>query len=157
MSGENRDFFIKTGTITAAALVVIFCAKIWIVDALLSQGKNPGDTRSAIVKPEGGRNFDKTKNVIDWKDAANYVDKYVEFTGTIAASHNNGKICYLNFDRDYKKYIALLIFSDTFKKFPDRPEKYYLGKKVKVEGRVKEYKGRLEIILGSPEQIKPAE
>jgi len=154
MSTDNKSFLVKAGTITAAALIVVFCAKIWIVDALKADGKNPGDTRSAIAAGGERTNWDKTKSVIDWKDADKYADKYVETTGTIVAAYNNGKICYLNFDKDYRKYMALVIFSSSFKKFPDSPEKYYKGKKLKVEGRVKEYKGRLELVLGSPEQIK---
>lgn len=157
MSGENKNFFVRTAAITAAALLVVFCVKIWIVDVLKADGKNSGDTRSAVIpgdREESEARWDKTKTKIDYKNAFKYSGKYVETEGTIAASYNNGRICYLNFDRDYKKYVALVIFADSYKKFPEKPEKYYLNKNIRVEGRIKEYKGRLEIVLGSPEQIK---
>lgn len=39
MRDENKSFLLKAGTITAAALIVAFCVKLWIVDAFLAQGK----------------------------------------------------------------------------------------------------------------------
>jgi DNA/RNA endonuclease YhcR with UshA esterase domain len=81
------------------------------------------------------------------------VGDYVEITGTIVAAHRNEKICYLNFDKDYANNVALIIFASNFERFPGDMEKYYLGKKLKVEGRIKQYKGRLEIPLDDAEQI----
>ena len=153
MSGENKSFFLKAGTITAAALIVAFCVKLWIVDAFLAQGKQAVPSRSAVVDSPVRENWDKTKHVIDWRDASKHVGEYVEITGVIAATHKNEKICYLNFDKDYMHNLALIIFAGNFERFPKDPEKYYLGKKIKVEGRIKEYKGRLEIPLDDTAQV----
>lgn len=153
MKDENKSFFLKTGTITAAALIVAFCVKLWIVDAFLSQGKQVSLSRSAVINGGVRTNWDKTKHVIDWRDASKHVGDYVEITGTIVASHKNDKICYLNFDRDYVNNVALIIFASNYERFPRDVEKYYLGKKLKVEGRVKEFKGRLEIPLDDTAQI----
>jgi DNA/RNA endonuclease YhcR with UshA esterase domain len=153
MKDENKNFFLKTGTITAAALIVAFCVKLWIVDAFLSQRKQPSFSRSAIINGGVKTNWDKTKHVIDWRDASKHVGDYVEITGTIVASHKNDKICYLNFDRDYVNNVALIIFASNYERFPKDMEKYYLGKKLKVEGRIKEFKGRLEIPLDDTAQI----
>jgi hypothetical protein len=153
MRDENKSFLLRAGTITAAALIVAFCVKLWIVDAFMARGEHVTASRSAVFNGGVKENWDKTKHVIDWRDASKHVGDYVEITGTIVAAHRNEKICYLNFDKDYANNVALIIFASNFERFPGDMEKYYLGKKLKVEGRIKQYKGRLEIPLDDAEQI----
>jgi hypothetical protein len=155
-TGEKKPagFTAKAVTITVAALIVLFFVKLWIVDGLRAVSPQEYRHPAAFAAQEDPQKWDKTKHVMEWKDAAKYLGKYVETEGVIVASHKTEKICYLNFDNNYRDYVALVIFADNFKRFPDNPEKYYLNKKVKVEGRIKDYKGRLEIVLGSQEQIK---
>ncbi|MHA1285651.1 MAG: thermonuclease family protein, partial [Promethearchaeota archaeon] len=62
--------------------------------------------------------------------------------------------CFLNFHKNWKRYFTAVIFASDFHKFPPNPEDYYLNKGVKVYGLIKEYQGKPEIILKSPEQIK---
>jgi hypothetical protein len=45
------------------------------------------------------------------------------------------------------------IFKEYFRRFPPKPEAFYLNKTVLVKGKIEEYKGRLEIILESQKQI----
>jgi hypothetical protein len=149
---KSAGFTVKAVTITVAALVVLFFAKIWIIDGLHAS-VTPREFKHPVV-PEDAARWDKTKHVIDWRDAAKYLGQYVETTGVIVASHKTEKICYLNFDKNYMDNVALVVFADNFERFPDNLDKYYLNKKIKVEGRVKEYKGRMEIVLGSKDQIK---
>jgi len=153
-TGEKKPtgFTAKAVTITVAALIVLFFVKIWVVDGL--HEVSPRELRHPAAAQEDPQRWDKTKHVMQWKDAAKYLGQYVETEGVIVASHKTEKICYLNFDKNYKDSVALVIFADNFERFPDSLEKYYLNKKVKVEGRIKDYKGRLEIVLGSREQIK---
>ena len=102
----------------------------------------------------GGFNTDSPKpENVGWRDASGYYGKHVTVEGRIVASHNSGKVCLLNFHKDYKRYLTAVIFSGSFTMFPPNPEKYYLNKVVRVTGRVKEYKGKPEIILNNPEQI----
>ena len=157
---NNKEFYFKGTFIVVAVVVVLFFAKTWIVDPLVK-----GNTQVAMAEavmsasapaPERDakpRNYSKEKVKINWRDAAKYVDAYVEIEGEIVSSYNNGKVCYLNLDKDYKNWLTLVIFATKFSRFPEKPEKFYLGKKVKVEGRIKDYKGRVEIILGGKESI----
>ncbi|HBU69557.1 MAG TPA: hypothetical protein DEE98_04140 [Elusimicrobia bacterium] len=92
-------------------------------------------------------------SLISWNAAGSYVGKYVTVRGKIAASHNTGKVCMLNFHPDYRKHLTLVIFSGSFHNFPEYPQKYYLGREVTASGLVKEYNGKPEIIINSPEQI----
>ena len=59
-----------------------------------------------------------------------------------------------NWSENWKKYFTAVIFRSDFGKFPKQPELYYNGKNVQVTGKVKEYKGKPEIILKDPAQIR---
>jgi len=93
-------------------------------------------------------------DIIDWRDAAQHYGQEKTVEGRIVASNNTGKVCFLNFHTNWKKYFTAVIFASDFKKFPDHPEDCYLNRKVRVRGLIKEYKGKPEIILKSPAQIE---
>lgn len=94
------------------------------------------------------------ENTINWKDAANHYGKYKTVEGTIVSGKCLPKVCFLNFDKDYKTTFAAVIFASDFSKFPANPDQYYRNKKVQVIGTIKEYKGKPEIILKDPGQIQ---
>ena len=50
--------------------------------------------------------------------------------------------------------LTLLIKGDDRKKFKAAPEDYFKGKKVCITGTVVDYKGKPEIVITEPEQIK---
>ncbi|HDQ25995.1 MAG TPA: hypothetical protein ENN43_04535 [bacterium] len=154
-----KSFILKTVTVTLCALAVIAAAKIFIVDELkkpvehLFISGEAGETAgsgAAAARPWR----DKKKIKINWRDAGKHIGEYAEIEGVIAASKNTGKVCFLNMDKDFRRHLTLVIFASDFKKFPENPEKYYLGKKVRAEGRLKEYNGKPEIILNSLDQIE---
>jgi len=152
MNEQNKNFILKTGAITLSAIIILFFTNLWII-------KPVSDFYKSKENFQTGKSIQKTwqekENIkINWKDASKYAGKYVITEGEIVSSFNNGKICFLNFDKDYKNSLSLVIFSNSFKKFPENPEKFYLGKKVRVEGRIKIYNERLEIVLESQDQIK---
>jgi len=93
-------------------------------------------------------------NNIDWKDAENHYGKYMTVDGMIVSAKCLPKVCFLNFDRDYRKTFTAVIFASDLSKFPPNPDLYFLNKKVRVTGIIKEYKGKPEIILKKPDQIK---
>ncbi|OGS19314.1 MAG: hypothetical protein A2219_07595 [Elusimicrobia bacterium RIFOXYA2_FULL_50_26] len=113
--------------------------------------KYPGAGAPAIADGlDAGR---KLPENVGWRDAADYYGKYITVDGRIVASHNSGKVCLLNFHKDYKRYLTAVIFSNSFSLFPENPEKYYLNRVIRVTGCVREYKGKPEIILERPEQV----
>ena len=104
------------------------------------------------------RTEEKTTNdVISWRDAAQYYGEKKTVEGKVVASNNTGKVCFLNFHSNWKKYFTAVIFASDFKKFPAHPEDHYLNRTVRVNGLIKEYQGKPEIILKSPAQIKIVE
>lgn len=150
-----KQFFIRLGTTVAAVILVMYLAKIWFFDQqpsnLLSQRISREQVDTSF--PESQQPISPTQ-VIPWQDAAKYYGKYITVEGTIIATHNSGKACFLNFHPDYNRYFGVVIFESAFSCFPKNPENYYYGKKVRVSGVIKEYKGKPEIILDDPSQIK---
>jgi len=97
---------------------------------------------------------ERDSEVISWKDADNYYGKFVIVEGNVVSTYNSGKACFLNFHRNWKRYFTVVIFASNFKKFDISPETKFKGKKIQVKGVVKEYKGKPEIIVNNPSQIK---
>ncbi len=96
--------------------------------------------------------------ILSWNDSKLYDGSLYEKTVTVefvvVKSHNSGKACFLNAHSNWKKYFTAVIFRSDFDKCPSNPEEYYYMKKVRVNGTLKEYKGKPEIILKSPSQIE---
>ncbi len=108
-------------------------------------------TRKSFTKQE------QTSEIISWQDAHEYYGQTKTVKGKIIATNNTGKVCFLNFHKNWRKYFTAVIFSSDFDKFPPYPEEYYLRRTVRVTGLVKEYRGKPEIIIKSPSQIEVIE
>lgn len=91
---------------------------------------------------------------ISWKETGKHIGKTKVVEGTIVKTYNSGKACFLNFTPDYKGKFAVVIFADDYGKFPKPPEEYYLKKKVRITGLIKEYQGAPEMVVTGPEQIE---
>jgi len=109
------------------------------------------------IRETKSKKISTEKEVISWKEALKYSGKVKTVEGTVVATYNLGKACFLNFHQDWKNHFTAVIFSSDFAKFPSFPEDYYLNTKVWVTGLIKEYKGKPEIILKAPSQIEVIE
>jgi hypothetical protein len=122
-------------------------------------GYEPPSTPSLTPKPPepalpGLIGWEGDTPIIEWRYADQYYGQYVIVEGTIVDTYNSGNACFLNFHPDWERYFTAVIFASDFPKFPDNPEVYYKGKKVRVRGMVQEYEGKPEIILEDPSQIE---
>ena len=118
---------------------------------LIRAAKNPGIAEAFLrTEPTGKR----AGRRISWESAGKSIGKRVTVQGTIVRSYNSGKACFLNFHRNFTRYMSLTIFENNFRKFPFQPEKYYLNKTIRVRGKIKRYKGRPEIVVENPRQIE---
>jgi micrococcal nuclease len=97
--------------------------------------------------------YSLAENTVNWKDAASHYGKYKTVEGKIVSGKCLPKVCFLNFDKDYKTTFTVVIFASDLPKFPPKPDQYYRNKKVQVSGTIKEYRGKPEIILKEPDQI----
>jgi DNA/RNA endonuclease YhcR with UshA esterase domain len=65
------------------------------------------------------------------------------------------KLTYINLGSAYPNApLTVLIFSKDLVNFPESPEKLYRNQQVCVTGLLKEYKGRTEIIISKPDELK---
>src|SRR3989337_1974462 len=80
------------------------------------------------------------KNIISWEDADKYYGQYKTVDGIIVKNHNTGKVIFLNFHPNWKRYFTAVIFERNFHLFPRNPEKFYLNKHVRVTGIINENK-----------------
>ncbi len=106
--------------------------------------------RTKVYTPE-------KNSAISWRAADQYYGQVTTVEGVIVASNNTGKVCFLNFHEDWREYFTAVIFASDFAAFPPNPEDYYLNRRVRVHGLIKEYKGKPEIILKSASQIEVIE
>lgn len=92
--------------------------------------------------------------VIGHQDAGKYYNQTMTVQGKIVASHNTGKVCFLNFQKNWRSSFTAVIFAGDFDRFPAAPEDHYLNRKVQITGLIREYRGKPEIIVKNPAQIK---
>ena len=100
----------------------------------------------AVTAPAGG--------VVSWQDAGLYLGQRLAVEGDVVRVYNSGKAAFLNFAEDYQGTFSVVIFAADFDQWSGPPEQVYLGQRVRVSGKIKEYKGAPEIIVESPEQIE---
>ena len=107
--------------------------------------------------------------VVSFQDAPKYYNQTKTVEGTIASTFCDGQRCFLNFDKDFRKYLSAVIESADLPKFSKTTDKtaqavmdkLYMGKKVQITGAIIEYKskdlskpGRPQIIVKAPTDIK---
>ncbi len=92
--------------------------------------------------------------VVSWQDAIDYLGQRLTVEGEVVRVHNSGKAAFLNFAQDYRGKFSVVIFASDFEQWPEPPDQVYLGQRVRVTGKIKEYKGAPEMIVESPEQIE---
>jgi micrococcal nuclease len=106
-----------------------------------------------VFQPRSEIDWDTDIPVISWDTADNYYNQYVIIEGIIVDTYSSGRVCFLNFHKNYQ-YFTAVIFACDISGFPYPPDVYYLRKKVQIIGIIKEYRGSPEIIVKTPAQIK---
>jgi bisphosphoglycerate-independent phosphoglycerate mutase (AlkP superfamily) len=142
----NLDFYKKSGFFFLGVIVVMLVGRFTIFGSRLMSNSSTQDTPFSSHKV--------IDEVINWREADKYYGKVITVEGKIVRSYNSGKVTFLNFHPDYKRYFTAVIFKSDYPKFRNSPDKFYLNKKVQVSGLIKNYQGSPEIIINDPEQIK---
>ncbi len=96
---------------------------------------------------------------VPFQDAAKFYGQTKTVEGTIVGTHCDEKMCFLNFDKDFRKYLSAVIVASDFAKFSKASgkdlkgemDKMYLGKKVQITGQVNEYKSKDASKPGRPQ------
>lgn len=96
---------------------------------------------------------------IPYQDAPKFYNQTKTVEGTVISTFCNEKMCFLNFDKDYNKFLSAVIMSGDFAKFSKagakdikaEMDKMYMGKKVQITGMLNEYKGKDTTKPGRPQ------
>ena len=94
---------------------------------------------------------------VPWDEAADYVGQVVAAEGTIVSANNIGNLTFLNFHEQWQGKFYVVIFKEAYPTITGPPEEAYLGKTVRVTGRVDLHRGRPQIKVFDAEQIEVVE
>ncbi|MBU7045619.1 MAG: thermonuclease family protein [Theionarchaea archaeon] len=129
------------------------CREYYIQLEMEAETAKSGLWSANVFQPRSQMNWDNNIPIIDWRNADQYYGQYVIIEGTIVNTFDSGNVCFLNFDKNYN-YFTAVIFACDFPEFSISPDIYYLGKKVYIIGIIQEYNGSPEIIVKTPDQIR---
>lgn len=89
-----------------------------------------------------------------WQDARQAVGQTAFISGKIINVGSAGRVNFLNFDTARPAGFVVVVFRKDLEKFPQPLKETYVGKIVRVRGRVSLYRDRPEIAVTSPDQIE---
>jgi len=86
------------------------------------------------------------------------LDSTVTVEGTVSGvgQSRSGTVRYLNFSRNYKSALALVFFTRTVDVPRERLQEF-VGKKVRVTGKLGEHEGQVQIVMDTLEDVKVVE
>ena len=115
--------------------------------------ENPSQNNSSKSKEKTDFQTEKPVAVISPLDAEEYNGRTVTVKGFVADVFKSEKVAYLNFVAKYPDNpFTAVIFASKFNDFPEIEK--YENKNVEVTGKVSIFKGKPQIILNNPSQIK---
>lgn len=89
----------------------------------------------------------------NYTDAKSHEGEYANVTGTIAQIYTSKGTTFFDYCADYKNCpFSAVIFSSDASKFGNLQQ--YNGKTITINGLIKDYQGKAEIILSDPSQIQ---
>lgn len=90
---------------------------------------------------------------VAWDKTHEHYGKKVEVVATVVRTHDSGKATFLNFHEEWKGKFTVVIFASKACDFSVVPADFFVGKEIRVRGKVKKYKGGPEIVVESIDQI----
>jgi endonuclease YncB( thermonuclease family) len=95
-----------------------------------------------------------TGDRIRWEDAGKHVGRTVTVVGKIVRTNNIGRLTFLNFHRDFRSTLTLVIKKEHYENFPEPAEKTYRDRVIAARGKITVHRGAPQIEITSPEQIE---
>jgi RecJ-like exonuclease len=92
----------------------------------------------------------------DLAKARELVDKSVALEGTVVAqsASKTETVRYLNFTQDYRQSVSLVFFTKDNESFNRRQLETYVGKRIRVTGKLTEHDGAVQMIVMTLAQIE---
>jgi hypothetical protein len=91
---------------------------------------------------------------VRWQDAHDHVGEVVTVEGYVASARSSPEACVLEFDPSDPTAFRAVLIIPILSRLPQRPERLYEGRQVRVSGRVQRFQGRAEMVLRSSGQIE---
>jgi len=120
-----------------------------------TDGSQKNSEGTETQKEQGNKNYNAKDNIekISPSQASEYIGKYVTVYGFVADVAVREKVAYLNFDKKYPENpFTGTIFASDFNKFENIED--FKNKYIEVKGKISEYRGKPQIIINNPEQVK---
>ena len=95
-----------------------------------------------------------TAGYVDHTQAAQYYGQKVTVQLTVKTTYRSERVIWLMGDQDRAHNFKVVIFPEIWDQWPDRPDRYYKGKTIRVTGLVEKYRDWPEIIVNDPSQIE---
>ncbi len=92
--------------------------------------------------------------VVSWRDAGAQVGQVVTVEGDVQSARIEGDTYVLEFAAGDPAAFRAVLLLPLFASAPPRPERVYQGRRVRVSGRVQQFRGRPEMVLRSADQIE---
>jgi len=149
---------------SAADITLVAADKPYVTDAGRSPIPEPGENitkplpydrlakaQEGVAPPEG--------QAVSWQDAPQHLGHVTIVEGKIVGTFllRSGNICFLNFKDNDRTQFYIAMFKEAFEGMPQKPDAYYLGKTIRVTGRVSLHKGRPQIQVHDAGQIEVIE
>lgn len=97
--------------------------------------------------------FAQTKVSID--SVSNHIGEHVAICSEVFGVKSTDKVTFINVGASYPHSpLTLVIFAKDLVNFTDSPEKLYNHRAICIKGRLKEYKGKAEIVVSKPDEIE---
>ncbi len=111
------------------------------------------------AKVPGRTPSSSTQDTIFPEDAAKFIGQLKNVCGTVASAHyaprGKGQPTFIYLDKPYpNQAFTVIIWGSDRGKFRKPPEEFYSGKTICVTGMIKSHRGRPEIEVKEPDQIR---
>jgi len=95
----------------------------------------------------------KPGQILPWHQAPQYLGRIATIQGEVLLARNTGKVCFLNFVKQWRGRFYIILFEDVLDSWPQPPEKYFLHKTVRVTGKITTHDTVSQIHVRDPSQI----
>jgi hypothetical protein len=87
-----------------------------------------------------------------------HVGDSVKYCGKVATARLMDRMmnapAFLNIDEAYpNQTLTVVVWASDRKNFTEKPEKFYLGKKICIYGKLEKFKDQLQIVIHSEDQL----
>lgn len=151
---EFNFLIIMINLINGRKVFIIFIISVFIIAGLYYVFNKKEISQWGSSEKIQEDNLSDSSECVNYVNAKNYIGEHTCIEGKIDHIYISSKgNIFLDFCPDYRNCpFSAVIFKSYSYKFPDI--KKYENKVVQIEGLVKTYKGRPEIVINDPNQIK---